>query len=265
MFNLKQIFMHLLIAMTCLKAEIPVTDSSLADVPLKLICLCIIYLSGLLDADTTLTYKWRCWKRVFLVCRSLFTKQPTVLQFYSCTVLQFNSSTVLQFYSSTVQQFYSSTVLQFYSSTVLQFYSCTVLQFYSSTVLQFYSSTVLQFYSCTVLQFYSSTVLQFYSSTVLQLYSSTVLQFYSSTVLQLYSSTVLQFYSSTVLQFYSSTVQQFCSLHSLGPFINPNKMFCSCTSGFKNQRCDELANPCDYFCQNEGMCTLTALNKPRCK
>uniref|UniRef100_A0A3B5AHL2 EGF-like domain-containing protein n=1 Tax=Stegastes partitus TaxID=144197 RepID=A0A3B5AHL2_9TELE len=39
-------------------------------------------------------------------------------------------------------------------------------------------------------------------------------------------------------------------------------MFCSCTSGFKNQRCDELANPCDYFCQNEGMCTLTALNKP---
>ncbi|CAB1328682.1 unnamed protein product [Coregonus sp. 'balchen'] len=44
-----------------------------------------------------------------------------------------------------------------------------------------------------------------------------------------------------------------------------NLPFCHCTSGFKNQRCDELANPCDYFCQNEGMCTITALNKPRCK
>lgn len=42
-------------------------------------------------------------------------------------------------------------------------------------------------------------------------------------------------------------------------------MSCSCTAGFKNQRCDELANPCDYYCQNEGICTITALNKPRCK
>ncbi|TRY84843.1 hypothetical protein DNTS_002284 [Danionella cerebrum] len=41
--------------------------------------------------------------------------------------------------------------------------------------------------------------------------------------------------------------------------------FCHCTAGFKNQRCDELANPCDYYCQNEGICTITALNKPRCK
>ncbi|XP_016375775.1 low-density lipoprotein receptor-related protein 1B-like [Sinocyclocheilus rhinocerous] len=41
--------------------------------------------------------------------------------------------------------------------------------------------------------------------------------------------------------------------------------FCHCTAGFKNQRCDELANPCDYYCQNEGKCTITALNKPRCK
>ncbi|KAG1968583.1 low-density lipoprotein receptor-related protein 1B [Pimephales promelas] len=41
--------------------------------------------------------------------------------------------------------------------------------------------------------------------------------------------------------------------------------FCHCTAGFKNQRCDELANPCDYYCQNEGICTITAFNKPRCK
>ncbi|KTF89246.1 hypothetical protein cypCar_00008864, partial [Cyprinus carpio] len=41
--------------------------------------------------------------------------------------------------------------------------------------------------------------------------------------------------------------------------------FCHCTAGFKNQRCDELANPCDYYCQNEGICTIIALNKPRCK
>lgn len=40
---------------------------------------------------------------------------------------------------------------------------------------------------------------------------------------------------------------------------------CSCTAGFKNQRCDELANPCDYYCQNDGICTITSLNKPRCK
>ncbi|KAG9349405.1 hypothetical protein JZ751_027848 [Albula glossodonta] len=39
---------------------------------------------------------------------------------------------------------------------------------------------------------------------------------------------------------------------------------CNCTPGFKNQRCDERANPCSYYCQNEGICTLTAFNKPRC-
>ncbi|XP_049341186.1 low-density lipoprotein receptor-related protein 1B isoform X1 [Astyanax mexicanus] len=44
-----------------------------------------------------------------------------------------------------------------------------------------------------------------------------------------------------------------------------NLPFCHCTAGFKNQRCDELANPCDYYCQNEGICTITSLNKPRCK
>ncbi|XP_061081754.1 low-density lipoprotein receptor-related protein 1B-like [Conger conger] len=44
-----------------------------------------------------------------------------------------------------------------------------------------------------------------------------------------------------------------------------NLPFCHCTAGFKNQRCDERANPCSYYCQNEGMCMLTALNKPRCK
>ncbi|XP_053482709.1 low-density lipoprotein receptor-related protein 1B [Ictalurus furcatus] len=44
-----------------------------------------------------------------------------------------------------------------------------------------------------------------------------------------------------------------------------NLPFCHCTAGFKNQRCDELANPCDYYCQNDGICTITSLNKPRCK
>ncbi|XP_028847177.1 LOW QUALITY PROTEIN: low-density lipoprotein receptor-related protein 1B-like [Denticeps clupeoides] len=44
-----------------------------------------------------------------------------------------------------------------------------------------------------------------------------------------------------------------------------NLPFCHCTAGFKNQRCDELANPCDYYCQNEGICTITSSNKPRCK
>ncbi|XP_031438138.1 low-density lipoprotein receptor-related protein 1B isoform X1 [Clupea harengus] len=44
-----------------------------------------------------------------------------------------------------------------------------------------------------------------------------------------------------------------------------NLPFCHCTAGYKNQRCDELANPCDYYCQNEGICTITAFNKPRCK
>ncbi|KAL2081001.1 hypothetical protein ACEWY4_022854 [Coilia grayii] len=44
-----------------------------------------------------------------------------------------------------------------------------------------------------------------------------------------------------------------------------NLPFCHCTASFKNQRCDELANPCDYYCQNEGICTITAFNKPHCK
>ncbi|KAM9485972.1 low-density lipoprotein receptor-related protein 1B [Clarias gariepinus] len=44
-----------------------------------------------------------------------------------------------------------------------------------------------------------------------------------------------------------------------------NLPFCHCTAGFKNQRCDELANPCDYYCQNDGICTITSFNKPRCK
>jgi len=41
--------------------------------------------------------------------------------------------------------------------------------------------------------------------------------------------------------------------------------FCRCSVGFKSQRCDQKVNPCDYYCQNEGICTLTAFNEPRCK
>lgn len=41
--------------------------------------------------------------------------------------------------------------------------------------------------------------------------------------------------------------------------------FCRCSVGFKSQRCDQKENPCDHYCQNEGMCTLTAFNEPRCK
>ncbi|KAJ8393793.1 hypothetical protein AAFF_G00057080 [Aldrovandia affinis] len=39
----------------------------------------------------------------------------------------------------------------------------------------------------------------------------------------------------------------------------------SCTAGFKSQRCDERSNPCDYYCQNEGICSISTFNKPRCK
>lgn len=41
--------------------------------------------------------------------------------------------------------------------------------------------------------------------------------------------------------------------------------FCRCSVGFKSQRCDQKVNPCDYYCQNEGICTLTTFNEPRCK
>lgn len=41
--------------------------------------------------------------------------------------------------------------------------------------------------------------------------------------------------------------------------------FYRCSVGFKSQRCDQKVNPCDYYCQNEGICTLTAFNEPKCK
>ncbi|XP_048808618.1 low-density lipoprotein receptor-related protein 1B isoform X3 [Lagopus muta] len=44
-----------------------------------------------------------------------------------------------------------------------------------------------------------------------------------------------------------------------------NVPVCLCSVGFKSQRCDQKVNPCDYYCQNEGICTLTAFNEPRCK
>ncbi|KAM3855508.1 LOW QUALITY PROTEIN: low-density lipoprotein receptor-related protein 1B [Vipera latastei] len=47
--------------------------------------------------------------------------------------------------------------------------------------------------------------------------------------------------------------------------IETNIPVCLCSVGFKNQRCDQKVNPCDYYCQNEGICTLTAFNEPRCK
>ncbi|XP_040330903.1 low-density lipoprotein receptor-related protein 1B isoform X2 [Herpailurus yagouaroundi] len=44
-----------------------------------------------------------------------------------------------------------------------------------------------------------------------------------------------------------------------------NVPVCLCSVGFKSQRCDQKENPCDHYCQNEGICTLTAFNEPRCK
>ncbi|KAG9261064.1 low-density lipoprotein receptor-related protein 1B-like [Astyanax mexicanus] len=41
--------------------------------------------------------------------------------------------------------------------------------------------------------------------------------------------------------------------------------FCHCPAGFKSQRCDERVDPCVLYCQNRGICAITAFNKPHCK